>query len=192
MTDKSKERVEVEKLLKQCEDITNITEELIIEWNRLKTVSKQTKSFKQNQEKYAKQIMENQELCEDFNKALKKISEKLKNINDEKIKNLENKMQIAIEQKKKAIEDKGYQKRVINTLENEIQTLNKKYEKELEHMSKHGKLKKTLLFCKKAMEVAQKLKDEIMEEIRREIEKKTSTHFFEMIWKILYNLEKIV
>lgn len=179
----SKTRTKVEKLLKECDEITNITEELILERHKLEFVCKQLHSFRNRQIGYSKAVAEKEKKNEEANRELKSISKKLENIDDEKIQRLESKLQTAIREKESAIEKKGMTKHEIRDLEKEIEEFNKLYDKEVERMKKNQELKKILRFCKRAVEAAEEVKDEVMEEIRDEIEEKTCNQFFELIWK---------
>lgn len=179
----SKTRAEVEKLLKECDEITNITEELILERHKLEYMCKQLASFRNRQIGYSKAIAEKEKANDEANRELKSINKQFEDIDDEKINRLENRRQTAIREKNAAIEGKGMTKHEIQDLEKEIEELNKRYEKELERMKKNQELKRVLLFCKRAIAAAEEIKEDIMEEIRREIEKRTRNQFFELIWK---------
>jgi len=112
-----------------------------------------------------------------------KISEKLQTVDDEKICNWENRLQIVKKKKTEIIENRARRKQEIENLKIEVSKLTKEYEHELKKIHKHTELTKKLLFCSKAMEAARDIKDEIMDGIRNEIEELTGKQFFELIWK---------
>ncbi len=183
LSKESKTRKEVEKLLRECDEITNISEELIIERHSLEYMCRQLTSFRNHQVEYSKTIAEKDKANDDANRELKNINKHLEKIPDEKIQRLESRLQTAMREKNAAIEAKGMTKHEIRDLEKEIDELNKQYDKELKRMKKNKELKRILLFCKRAITVAEEIKEEIMEEIRCEIEKRTQKQFFELIWK---------
>jgi DNA sulfur modification protein DndD len=61
--------------------------------------------------------------------------------------------------------------------------MTKELEKEVQKLEKNESLKKILNFSAKAIKAAENTKDEIMEILRKEIQKQTKEHFFELIWK---------
>ncbi len=71
----------------------------------------------------------------------------------------------------------------IEEKERRINKLNRLFDEELKKQERHQKLRKVLAFCDKSLYALKKIKNEIMKDIRKEIEKKTKTQFLDLIWK---------
>jgi len=174
---------EVEKLFIECDPITDISNELSVEKKNLEAMKVEVKSFKEEHVKCAKQINGMKKELEEISIEEKKITEKLQNVDDEKIRRWEQELEVVKKKKTEMIENRARRKQRIEDLKTEIGNLKKEYEHELRKIYKHTELKKKLLFCSKAMGAATDIKDEIMDEIRNEIEELTRNQFFELIWK---------
>ena len=174
---------EVEKLFTECDPITDISNELSVELMNLKAMKAMVKSFHKEHVKCAKQINSMQKELEEIGIEEKGLTEKLQNVDDEKIGRWEQQLSIVKKKKEEIIENRVRRKQQIEDLKTEIGNLKKEYQRELRKIRKHTELKKKLLFCSKAMTAAADIKDEIMDEIRNEIEELTRNQFFELIWK---------
>lgn len=173
----------VEQVFKECDPVTDISDDLSVELKNLETMKTEMKSFHSEHVNYAKQISSMQNELEEIGIEEKKISEKLQNVDDEKISNWEKELTTVKNKRTEIIENRTRKKQEIEGLKIEVVNLTKEYERELKKISKHTELKKKLLFCSKGMEAATDIKDEIMDEIRSEIEELTRNQFFELIWK---------
>jgi len=173
----------VEKLFEECDIVTEISDELSVELKNLERMRNEVNSFHKDHVNYAKKINSMQKDLEEISAEEKKISDKLQNVDDEKISNWEKQLQIVKKKKTELIENRARKKQEVENLKQEIANLTKEYERELKKTHKHTELTKKLLFCSKSMEAAREIKDEIMGEIRNEIEELTRRQFFEMIWK---------
>jgi len=173
----------VEEVFHGCDRVTDISDELSVELKNLETMKATVKSFHKEHIKYAKQINGMKKELEEISIEEKKLTEKLQNVDDEKIRRWEQELEIVKKKKTEMIENRARRKQRIEDLKTEIGNLNKEYERELRKIHKHTELKKKLLFCSKAMGAATDIKDEIMDEIRNEIEELTRNQFFELIWK---------
>lgn len=173
----------IEQLLKHCDEIDDLSSEIISENNNLSRMINGLKSFKQKQPKFGRDIKNREERSLELNKELKRISEQLQGMDDEKIKSTERLYQMAKMKKEDIIDRKGQFKSLINSLKTQIEGLTKQFDKEVQKIEKHENLKKILKFCNKAKEAAEEIETEIMEVIRAEIEEQTREHFFELIWK---------
>ena len=173
----------VEELFVECDSVTDISDELSVELKNLETMKESVKSFHKEHVNYARQISRMQKDLEEIGIEEKKLTEKLKNVDDEKISRWEHELEIVKKKRGEIIENRARRKKEAEDLKTEIGNLSKEYERELKKIHKHTELKKKLLFCSKAMVAASDIKDEIMNEIRCEIEGLTSRQFFELIWK---------
>ena len=179
----NKFRENIEKILYECDDISNISSELTEEYVHLKSITNELKDFRKEQIFYGKKIKGLEGDRKLKNKRLKKISEKIKGFDIEKIKRWENKLKeyrvIRDKITEQIIENKYYKEKE----EKELNKLNKLFDEELRKEEKNKKLRKILHFCDNSLDVLRKIKNGIMEDVRKEIEEKTKTQFFDLIWK---------
>ncbi len=183
ISSKSSARDHVEKVLKECDEIADITEELIEENCKLREMRKTLDSFNASRQKYSEDINNKQNDCDKACKELKIIENKLKNIDDERVQRLERRLEDIKGKRYEKEEEIARRKADIESLKKAVDNYNKEYDSFIRQIEKHNELKNTLIFCKEAIEIAKKAKEEIMDEIRAEIEKKTNQQFFELIWK---------
>jgi DNA sulfur modification protein DndD len=173
----------VEQLFEECDRVTDISDELSVELKNLETMKNITNSFNKSHVNYARRIKNMQEELEEVNTEEEEISDNIQNVDDEKISDWEKQLSIVKRKKTEATENKTRKKQEIENLKIEVAKLSKDFERELKKIHKHAELKKKLLFCSEAMKTATEIKDEIMDEIRSEIEELTSKQFFEIVWK---------
>ena len=64
-----------------------------------------------------------------------------------------------------------------------VENLRSSLEKELTKEKQFAELKEILLFCQDSLIAAERIKSEIMLDVRREIEEKTRSYFLGLIWK---------
>lgn len=64
-----------------------------------------------------------------------------------------------------------------------VENLRSSLEKELAKEKQFAELKEILLFCQDSLTAAERIKSEIMLDVRREIEEKTRSYFLGLIWK---------
>ena len=185
-TDISKEceaRKRVEQLLKECDELSELTEELINVKCELQRMIRQLDDFPRHQKEYSKRINNFKKEERNKNMRLKKIHDILKGIDNEKIKQLEHDYNQNRNQKEKLIGEIAVLNADIEKFGKEISILKKEHDKEVKKIEEKNELRRILLFCNEALEAAEEIKNEILEEIRIEIEKKTKKQFFEIIWK---------
>ncbi|MBD3309497.1 AAA family ATPase [candidate division KSB3 bacterium] len=173
----------IKELFSECDVVTDISDELSVDLKNLELMKNAAQLFHKKHVSYAKRINGIHDDLREISIEEKKISEKLQNVDDEKISNWENQLQIIKKKKTDAIEHRARRKQQIEDLKIECAKLTKEYENELKKIDKHTELTKRLLFCSKAMEAARDIKDEIMDEIRNEVEELTRRQFFDLIWK---------
>jgi len=185
-TDISKEnecRKNIEKLLRECDDISNISGELTEGYANLRSIIDDLKDFRKKQISYGKTIKELEEDRKRKSKRLKKISEKIRGIDIEKIKWWGYKLTECKEIKNNLVEQIAERKYYIEQEEKKIDKLNRLFDEELRKEERHKKLRKVLAFCNKSLDALKKIKNEIMEDLRKEIEEKTKSQFLDLIWK---------
>jgi DNA sulfur modification protein DndD len=185
-TDISKEnecRKNIEKLLRECDDISNISGELTEGYANLRFIIDDLKDFRKKQISYGKRIKELEEDRKRKSERLKKISEKIRGIDFEQIKRWEYKLTEYKEIKNNLVEQIAERKYYIAQEEKKIDKLNRLFDEELRKEERHKKLRKVLAFCDKSLYALKKIKNEIMEDVRKEIEEKTKSQFLDLIWK---------
>jgi len=185
-TDISKEnkhRENIEKLLTECDDISNISGELTEEYVNLRSIIDDLKDFREKQIRYGKNIKTLEQERNRKSERMKKISEKIGSCDIDQIKRWEHRLTEYKEIKNDLIEKIAERKYYIEKTEKSIDKLNRQFDKELKKEEKHEKLRKILVFCDKSLDALKKTKDEIMEDVREEIEEKTKGQFFDLIWK---------
>ncbi len=173
----------IEELFRECDPLTDISHELSVELRDLETMKTAVKFFHRENVNYAKQINSMKKELKEIGIEEKKITEKLQKVDDAKISRWEKELEIVKKKKREITDNSGRRKQEIEDLGTEIAKLVKEYERELKKKHKRTELTKKLLFCSKAMKAATDIKEEIMDEIRSEIEELTRDQFFELIWK---------
>lgn len=176
-------RKNVEKLLRECDDISNISGELTEEYINLRSIIDDLKGFRKKQISYGKGIKEIEEDRKRKSERLKKICEKIGGSDIEQIKRWEYKLTEYKEIKNGLVEKMAERKYHIEEKERRINKLNRLFDGELKKQERHQKLRKVLSFCDRSLYALKKIKNEIMKDIRKEIEKKTKTQFLDLIWK---------
>lgn len=185
-TDISKEnecRIKIEKLLQQCDDITNISEELTKEDTNLGNLLNELKDFRQEQIRYGKEYKSLIEERYRITERLETISEEINSCNVEQIKFWNLKLEEYKKQKESLIAEIGVVNYRVQQGEEAVTKKKKELDEELKKEKKCRELRKILQFCENSLNIAKGIKEGIMEDIRKEIEFKTKKQFFELIWK---------
>mgnify|MGYP001121164503 CR=1 FL=1 len=185
-TDISKDndyRNEIKKLLHDCDEISDISEELIIENVNLISIINNLKDFDKRVISFGKRLKNLEENRKKKSERLQKIYEKLEKTDFEKTKLWSHKIK-----EYKGIRDGLISK--IALLEYDIREKDKEQKKlekdlynELNKEKKYKRLLKNLKLCDKSLEALKKTKYEIMEDVRKEIKENTKQQFFDLIWK---------
>ena len=185
-TDISKDNIyreKVKELFVKCDDITQITSELISEHISLSSIIKEVNNFNKEHFNYNKKINGLEEKIKNENEQLKKINDQFKIIDVEEIKNWNNKMYEYRELKENYIGQIAVCKQQVDTNNKDIKRLEEIIEKELKKEEKFKKIQKKMDFYHKSLDAFNNIKNNIMEEVRKEIEEKTKQQFLELIWK---------
>ena len=190
ISEESECRKSIEKLLRECSDISNISEELIRENANLRSLIENVKDFPDKQIWYGKRLNELERERKSKSERLKRIHEEIKDYGiegieerDKEITLWEHKLKEYKKLKEELIEEIGDRKARIEGAEKEISDLRSKLDKEAGKEDKYKKIKKTRLFIEKSLEVSNEIKKEIMEDVRKEVEEKTKRQFFDLMWK---------
>lgn len=176
-------REEIAKLLQGCSEISDISVELIKEDTSLKLLMGELESFREEQISHGKKI----KLLENDRKRRseeeKKLTEKIGSSDSESVRGWERKL-AEYRKLERDLSDKiADRKFYTRDTEKEINNLTGELNKELKKEEKHASLVRNLNFCDKSLSALEKIKNEIMEDVRKEIEEKTEKQFFSLIWK---------
>lgn len=180
---KNKSREKLEQLLKDCDEIGDIAEELIEANTNLSLMLEGLKNFKEEQIDYGKKIKNLEQEIESKNKRLKTINEEIGKYDIGDIKLWENRLQEYRSIKEDKDQSIGEYKHRIRQINDEISVLKNELDKELKKEQKYRELRRTLAFCEVSMVALSTIKEAIMTDIRKEIEDNTRNQFFELIWK---------
>jgi len=181
----SEAKKRVEELLKEIKISSDIAQQLLYMEYPLIQLADKIKSFKKDIERITKEIQEYDEELTDIEKKIAKIDkdlsgydkiiDKIRKWHQERIKyekiHDDNQQKLGILQKQK------------QEIEGEIKSLRERLNDELKKEKKVKKLKKQIDFCTQALNVLERTKEKIMDDVRREIENTTKKLFFEIIWK---------
>jgi len=176
-------RKKLAKLFDECPAISDISSEITNIGANNKSLTKDIKSFKQDILKLNSEYQEIDNKRKDLIEDIEELDKKLAGINDEDIKETESYYQ----ELDKTIRDEHVK---LGELKNKLEE-SEKSKKELEKgLSQELKKKKELrsvaekrTFCDQSIDVALRVKDEIMQKIRCDIERRTKLQFAELHWK---------
>lgn len=173
----------LETLLNTCSEITNISSELIKQDAAIRNLLNSLNNFSGKIQGYERKITEIGELRKKRSIELNELNEKIDGVDSVEIEEWNNEYH---KYKKMAKElnrrEMDYERNIKDT-KKIIKQNNKKLENELKKKAQHENLSIIKNFCEESLESAKKMKDEIMAEIRLDVEKRTEEQFFNLIWK---------
>lgn len=177
-------RTNVTNILEHCDKISNISEQLIKEDARLRSILQSVHNFKTNLELINKEINRLETGKNRSLKDLNEISEKITNCGDfEQIQKWENKRKEYAGLKEELLISIGGIKGLIKNAKSSVDKYNEILSKELGKEEKHKKMQQIHTFCIKSLKEIESVKIQIIEDFRKELEDQTKNQFFELIWK---------
>lgn len=176
-------RKNVEEYLKSCEDVDEISGELIELCGELRMLREEGLRFKKEVSQYDNKIKTLEEKESRINKRLKEIEDEIRGCDIENIRSLEEKLEEYDGHISKVDGEIGELNAKIGGAEKRIEILENDIKTELRKEEKRSELNKIRTFCEKALEIAETIKEQIMEETRKEIEDRTKNQFLRIIWK---------
>ncbi|MBU4502297.1 MAG: AAA family ATPase [Nanoarchaeota archaeon] len=190
---KNEYRKNVELFLQSCKDIGNISGEIIELCGYLRGLIDESSDFRKKQIMYGKRVEDLEEREKKNNERLKRIEEEIKGCDVKEIKRLEEKLEEYNNEISNVDQKIGEIKVKIDNMKDErLVQIDRDLNKELKKEEKFQELRRILSFCNSVLDIANKIKTEIMGEIREEIEEKTKKQFFDIIWKkVTYKEVKI-
>jgi len=185
-------RKNVELFLQSCEDISNISGEITDLYGYLRSLQDETSDFHKKRIMYGKKVKDLEETVKKNNEKLKRIEEEIKGCDVEEIKRLGEKLEEYNNEISKVDEKIGETKVKINHTKDVLGEIESDLKKELKKEEKLQELYRICSFCDNVLDIANKIKAEIMRETRKEIEEKTKKQFFDLLWKkVTYKEVKI-
>lgn len=178
-------RKNVEKLLKTISEISGMTGELIDLKSQLISINDDLRGFDKERVRYGKNIKKLEDDFKKKSKRLKILTSKIKSeaVKEKQLKKWEDKLEETKKEIKNLNQEIGEYRARITMAEKDIKTLKSSRDKELKKSHKYDEIRRVISFCDSALEVAEIIKKEIMEDTRKKIEKMTKKEFFNLIWK---------
>lgn len=176
-------RRKVKELFEKCGDITQITNELIEENILISSIKNEVSDFHSTYFEYNSKIKIIEEKAKNENQALKKVNDKILAINIEEVNSWNSKLNEYKQIRENCIGQIAICKQQLEGYDKEIKRLDEDLHKELKKEERNEKLQKKLEFYKKSLDVFLSIKEDIMREVREEIEQNTKQQFFKLVWK---------
>jgi len=177
-------RMNVTNILEHCDKISDISEQLIKEDVRLRSILQSVHKFKTNLESINKEINRLEKNKNQYLIDLTEISEKITNCGDiEQIQNWEHKRKEYADLKEELIGSIVEIQGLIKSAKASLEQYNDLLSKELGKEEKHKKMKQIHTFCRDSLTEIESFKIQVIEDFRKELEDQTKKQFFELIWK---------
>jgi DNA sulfur modification protein DndD len=170
-------------LIKEHDKLSNLSRELLDLYRDLDVMSRDVDLFEERKTYYDKQIYEIEERIKKNTIEVNKISDMLTGFNIEQIREWEKRLQDWRKTKDNISEKIGRKKADIEQIQREISELEKERNKAIALHEKYKEVSRYVKFCEECLRIAKKVKDEIMRDVKNEIERKTKEQFLELIWK---------
>jgi DNA sulfur modification protein DndD len=123
------------------------------------------------------------ELSDQKEQQIKKIDHEIKQSNVENIKAWAKEREKHEKEKERLIGEIAKKQNMIERRRNIIRASNSELNRELKKEAKHTSLLELLSFCDEGIKAAHGVRDNIMKNVKEEIERKTSEQFLTLIWK---------
>jgi len=176
-------RKKIENILKECSEISEISEELITLNAKVGSMLDRLRMFRKKQSHYSKRTKDLERERERKSKLFKVISEKIAKYDSEQIKLWDSKRQEWKRIKDELIAKIGVKEHQIQRRKNIIRAYTAQLKKELQKEDRYKELLRILDFCDESLKAAIEIRDGIMKDVKSEIEEKTKKQFLDLIWK---------
>ena len=177
------QRKNVEKFLEESSSLDDISIELTQLFTTLKSEIEDLDNFGEKTLNLGKRINRFEKMRKDKSEDLKKKQEIIGKSDVDQIKFWKNKKDEYKKIKNELIEEISKSTVRAENAEYKIHELEKKLNQELAKEEKSKDISKKLNFIENSFDAANKIKNEIMDDLRNEIEEKTKIQFFDLIWK---------
>lgn len=179
----SHEREEVKGYLEHASTLSDMEDVIIRGETVLERLSSKRKRFEQNQNKHNKKISDIREKITDINEAIDEKKNELADFEVEKVKNKQRKLGKLEDKEENLIEKRTMAEKKVEEKQKKLEEARSELEDELDKKDEFKEMQEIYSFCDQTEKAAEEIKDEIMREVREEIQKKTEKWFFDLIWK---------
>ena len=178
----SARRRSVEAFLEEGE-LSEMSAELIEANVRIQEMLDKIKAFPDDIRTVEKKIEAFEDQKKENNERIDKISLQIKQSNLQEIELWETQKQKYAKERDSANQEIGRWGLIIDQRANKIRDLESKRKIELKKQAKFDNLNNLLLFCDDSVKCAEETKEIIMQEVKKQVEKKASEQFLALIWK---------
>jgi len=175
-------RKKVEAFLEGTE-LSDLSSELIDSNIQIREMINRLLKFREDLIPLGKKLKSLQEVKEEKNETLKKISQEIAQSNVENIKMWEEQRAKYSKEKNDTKVEIGIKQKQIERRGNIIRAYTSELNRELKKEARHDSLLRLMAFCDDGIKCAQNVKDTIMKNVKEEIRRKTSEQFLALIWK---------
>lgn len=164
-------------------DITDVSEEVNITLKDLKTVMDIVKKFDDDREEFNKDIREYKHELSGIEEEIEEKEFQYGQINHPLIKKLEQDIKTYENKRDEQIERRVNAERDYRDAEEELEKIKKEERGRRVKDKQLAKLIQYNEFCESAMEIIDKLKEDLTENIRKKVQKSTEEQFKKLMWK---------
>jgi len=185
-TDLSKEdghRKQIRKAMEDCDAISDISAELITTNAKVSSMLDDLRHFQPKRIKLGKMINDLRKRRETKNRQVREITEKIGQCDVDQIRFWDSKRLEWKGVRDEKISEIARMELKISGTKNEISTTEEALKKEMRKQEEYEEHLEKLNFCDKSLNAARRVKDEIMADVREEVEDRTRKEFFDLIWK---------
>lgn len=180
---KSKERDLVEILLEGSKTLSELEGELMRESGIMNQILQSHWDTKRSISTMKEALTQLEQDREERQERLAYLDQQIASCNIEEVKRWEVALRDFKQTKEDLMAEIAQRELRIKDIVLEQQRMKSNLDEELGKEEKHKDLVRTLDFCQSCLDSANRVKTEIMEEVRQEIEKKTREQFLKLIWK---------
>lgn len=173
----------IKKLYEQTTYLTDISEEISTEYVRITDLLSEIEEFREKQTEKGKNIKFFEKEREKKSKRITEIGVILKDSQIENVNKLENLLEENINIQKAKIHEEERLKLQIESSKKKLIKLRAKRDKEMLKNNEMEELRHVIKFSQDALEAARKMKLNLVEEIREQIEEETKEQFIKLMWK---------
>ena len=179
----SKERALIKDVFNHLSILSDVHEELLYTEFELGRLKKAIASFKKNHSRINERIISQEEKRDDYSKLLKETEVKLVGHEDVDVAELEKNYLKWKTVKEELISKNSLYNAQLTGKKSELESKNKQLDAELKKQKKYEQLTLIKKFCERGLSICDDAKEEIMLDIKKDIEEKTKTEFFKLIWR---------
>jgi len=175
--------MKIKKMMEKYDEINELSIMLIRLQGKINVLKSKAMSFNEQRLKINDTIKSYEELRKEKSKEIQNIEVQLKNIDIEKISELEENRKKWLDVRDKLNMEIGAKKQIIEQFQKTISKLERELDKEIQKDRAHKEILNIREFCDMAKAAAEELKNDIMIDIKNKIQEKTKEQFLSLIWK---------